>query len=111
MVDLSELFKIKKQQTNAKFSLLIRALAFIWKTSKFFTILILLIRIISALFPAANLFIVKNVIDSVTNIVTNNSSGGDLRNLFIWIALMISMMVLQHIFNTLQAYAHTLHRG
>ena len=105
MVDLSGLFKIKKQQTNAKFSLLIRALAFIWRTSKFFTILILLITIISALFPAANLFIVKNVIDSVTSIVINNSISGGLRNLFIWIALMISLMVLQHIFTTLQSYA------
>jgi ABC-type multidrug transport system fused ATPase/permease subunit len=103
MTDLYELFKIPKKQTNTKFSLLFRALAFIWKTSKISTILILISRLISALFPAANLFVVKNVIDSITNILINQSSSGGLRNLSIWIALLIGLWVLQHIINTLQS--------
>jgi ABC-type multidrug transport system fused ATPase/permease subunit len=101
MIDLTNLFKIPKQQSNAKFSLLIRAIAFIWKTGKLSTMLLLLINIISALFPAANLFIAKNVIDSITGILINNTSGA-LRNLTIWVVLMISIMVLQHIIGTLQ---------
>ncbi|KPJ72921.1 hypothetical protein AMJ52_04600 [candidate division TA06 bacterium DG_78] len=101
MVDVTSLFKIPKQKTNAKFSLLIRALVFVWKTSKFSTALMLIIKVISALFPAANLFVVKNVIDGITSIVINNSSGG-LRNLSTWIALLIGLWVLQHIISTLQ---------
>jgi ABC-type multidrug transport system fused ATPase/permease subunit len=101
MIDLTNLFKIPKQKTNAKLSLLFRAIAFIWKTSKLSTILLLLINIISALFPAANLFIIKNIIDNITSILINNTGGG-LRNLSIWVVLMISIMVLQHVIGTLQ---------
>ena len=105
MVDLTNLFKIQKQQTNVKFSLLIRALAFIWKTSKFSTILMLLVKVVSALFPAANLFVIKNVIDGVTSILINQSSSGSLGNLSTWIALLIGLWVLQHIVGTLQTIA------
>ncbi|UCE17696.1 MAG: ABC transporter ATP-binding protein [Gemmatimonadota bacterium] len=104
MVDLSDLFKIPIQQTNAKFSLLFRALAFTWQTGKFFTILILIVNIISALFPAANLFIVKNVIDSIVNLLNTQRSGG-LKDLSLWIALLIGIWVIQHIISTLQTSA------
>jgi ABC-type multidrug transport system fused ATPase/permease subunit len=96
MENYTDLFTIPKQKTRANYFYLIRALNFIWKTSHISTILMLINTTISALFPAASLFVMKFVIDNISNILRASDPSQSMDNIYILVVILIGLWVLQH---------------
>lgn len=102
MAELADLFKIPKQKTRANYFYLIRALRFIWKTSRTLTLSLLITNVVSALFPAANLFVMKFVIDNITTLLNSQASSPDLGRINILIIILIGLWLLSHVINVFQ---------
>ena len=94
---LTDLFKIPKQKTRANYFYLIRALNFIWNTSHISTIFMFINTIITALFPVASLFVMKFVIDNISNILRARDPSQSMDNIYILVLILIGLWVLQHI--------------
>ncbi|MEN8155166.1 MAG: ABC transporter ATP-binding protein [Acidobacteriota bacterium] len=86
------------------FMFILRALKMVWQNTPVLTILNIIIILFQAVLPLAALFLMKNIVDSVTKGISAVNKLSEFNTVLFWIALAAGVAVLSAIFASISSY-------
>lgn len=94
--------KHSENGSDARLSLLLRAFLLVWRAGPLLTTCIILARIVSALYPVSALYVSKLAIDGVVRLVSDPQGGGDPKDVYLLVLLLVGIWIIQNLAGTLQ---------
>ncbi|MEN8155184.1 MAG: ABC transporter transmembrane domain-containing protein, partial [Acidobacteriota bacterium] len=93
-----------EQKFSNYFTFIVKAVKMVWQFTPFFTIINIIIILFQAVLPLAALFLMKKIVDSVTEGISAVNNLSEFNTVLFWIALAAGVAVLSAILSSISSY-------